>query len=358
MKLLRKTRYLLLIASVLLMAGCSTPVLFDPQGPIGAQEKHLLFVALGLMLIVIVPVIILTFVFAFRYRASSKKAKYDPKFTHSWKLEAFWWAVPVVIIAILAAITWKTTHQLDPYKPIGTHKQREQAVEVQVVALPGNWLFIYPQYGIATIREVAFIKGVPVDFYISADAAMNSFQIPALGGQIYSMAGMQTKMHYIADHVGTYQGRSVSFSGPGFDDMRFVAKSMTVEQFKKWRENIQNLRPVHDLTMSEFNKLAAPLQSPEVTLKDRAKHTGIDQTSAIPGQRIAKFMGKSIDGDAFAMFNKIPGGCFYGKIVMKYLFKQDADGEFIRGKNGKYVPQGAMGQSMANMTPETFCQQS
>ena len=43
------------------------------------------------------------------------------------------------------------------------------------------------------------------EFLITADAPMNSFQIPQLAGQIYAMAGMQTKLHVLANKVGDFQ---------------------------------------------------------------------------------------------------------------------------------------------------------
>ena len=37
------------------------------------------------------------------------------------------------------------------------------------------------------------------------------------------MAGMQTRLHLIANEPGTYDGISASYSGPGFSGMKFKA---------------------------------------------------------------------------------------------------------------------------------------
>lgn len=216
--------------AVMLLGGCNMEVL-SPKGDIGAQEKTLLFTATGLMLIVVIPVIIMVLAFAWKYRASNTKADYQPKWTHSTAVEAVVWSVPCIIIAILAVLTWRSTHALDPYKPlVSEHKP----VTIEVVSLDWKWLFIYPDYGIATINEIAFPVDVPVNFRITSASVMNSFFIPQLGSQIYSMAGMETKLHLNAREPGSYAGISANYSGAGFSGMRFKAIATSQQGFDDW----------------------------------------------------------------------------------------------------------------------------
>jgi len=206
-----------LFASALMLSGCNT-ALMDPKGAIGLEQRTLILTAIGLMLIVVIPVIIMAFAFAWKYRASNTNAKYSPNWSHSNKIEAVVWTVPIIIIAILATITWKTTHELDPFKPIVSD---QKTLTVEVVSLDWKWLFIYPEQGIATVNELVIPKDVPVQFKVTSDSVMNSFFIPQLGGQIYAMAGMQTQLHLIANEAGTYKGISSNFSGRGFSGMKF-----------------------------------------------------------------------------------------------------------------------------------------
>lgn len=193
----------------MLLGGCNMEIL-SPKGDIGAQEKTLLFTATGLMLLVVIPVIIMILTFAWKYRASNTKADYQPKWAHSTAIEVVVWTVPCIIVAILAVITWRSTHALDPYKPlVSEHKP----VTIEVVSLDWKWLFIYPEYDIATVNEIAFPVDVPVNFRITSASVMNSFFIPQLGSQIYSMAGMETKLHlnararHLRRHLGQLQRR-------------------------------------------------------------------------------------------------------------------------------------------------------
>ncbi|QAU23155.1 ubiquinol oxidase subunit II [Dyella sp. M7H15-1] len=212
------------------LSGCNLEVL-SPKGDVGMQEKSLILIATGLMLLVVIPVIAMTLIFAWRYRASNTKATYAPKWSHSTAIEAVVWTVPCIIIAILATITWKTTHQLDPYKPLAHHAK---PITIQAVSMDWKWVFIYPEYGVASVNELAFPANVPVNFQITSDSVMNAFFIPQLGSQIYAMAGMETKLHLIANEPGIYAGLSSNYSGAGFSDMHFNAIATSQQGFADW----------------------------------------------------------------------------------------------------------------------------
>ncbi|NMG35145.1 ubiquinol oxidase subunit II [Azoarcus sp. TTM-91] len=253
-------RWLSPALAVAALSGCSGGIL-DPKGQVAADEKSLIITATLLMLIVVVPVIVMTLVFAWKYRATNTEAVYEPKWSHSTKIELVVWLVPIIIVAILGVITWKSTHALDPYRPIESDKK---PINVEVVSLNWKWLFIYPDLGIATVNELSFPKDVPVAFKITSDAAMNSFFIPQLGGQIYSMAGMQTKLHLIANEAGTYNGFSANYSGGGFSGMKFEAIAQPSEEaFQAWVEKVRTSGSTLDATA--YDDLAKPSEKHAVT---------------------------------------------------------------------------------------------
>jgi len=227
--LLSRLRYASVGVAVLL-SGCNMEVL-TPKGDIGVHEKSLILIALGLMAIVAIPVIAMTLWFPWRYRSGNKKATYAPNWSHSTKIELVVWTIPAIIIVILAAITWTSSHELDPYKPL---ESDAKPVTVQVVSLDWKWLFVYPEYGVASVNELAFPVDRPVNFQITSDSVMNAFFIPQLGSQIYAMAGMETKLHLIAREPGSYEGLSTNFSGEGFSDMHFKAIATSEDGFKDW----------------------------------------------------------------------------------------------------------------------------
>jgi cytochrome o ubiquinol oxidase subunit 2 len=229
----RSPRTALAFGAALLAGGCdlsNAPVL-DPKGPIALAERDLLFTAVVLMLIVVIPVFVMTFLFAWRYRASNTKARYTPDWTYSVAVDAVVWLVPAAIVIALGTLLWRNTHKLDPYRPIDPSVQ---PLQVEVVAQDWKWLFIYPAQGIAVVNQLVFPSGTPLSLRITSDTVMNSFYIPALGGQIYAMAGMQTRLHLLADAPGRFTGRNIQYSGSGFADQHFEAMATSPDEFNAW----------------------------------------------------------------------------------------------------------------------------
>ncbi|HVI60936.1 MAG TPA: ubiquinol oxidase subunit II [Candidatus Saccharimonadales bacterium] len=228
----------------------------DPKGTIGHQERQLMLFALGLSVIVVLPVFIMLFWFAWRYRDTHpKKARYAPDWDHNIFLESIWWLVPGILILVLSVVAWRSSHTLDPFRPLAGAKP----LTIQVIALDWKWLFIYPEQNIASVNEVRFPAGRPVTFNITADAPMNSFWIPQLGGQIYAMAGMSTQLNLQADRPGEFRGSSANISGQGFAGMNFTARASTDRDFNKWVKTVK--RSPDKLSLRSYEELARPSQN-------------------------------------------------------------------------------------------------
>jgi cytochrome o ubiquinol oxidase subunit II len=210
--------------------------LFDPQGPIAVAERTMLANATVVMLAVVIPVIILTFGFAWWFRASNPRAKRRPDWEYSGAIEVTVWSIPILVIIFLGGMTWVGSHDLDPKKPIG---KIEDTLDVQVVSLDWKWLFIYPKYGIATINHLELPSNTPIRLTLTSSGVMNSFLVPQLGSQIYTMAGMATTLHLQADNEGVFPGISAQFSGDGFSDMKFNVNSVSNSAFTAWVEKTQ-----------------------------------------------------------------------------------------------------------------------
>jgi len=241
------------LCAATLLGGCSTILLLDPKGPIGEAERFVIIAAIALMLIVVIPVFIMAFWFPRKYRASNTESTYMPKWSHSAKIEFFMWTVPIAIVTVLAILAWTSTHSLDPYKPIPS---AESPVNIEAVCLDWKWLFIYPDQNIATVNQITFPVNVPVSFKITSDTVMASFFIPQLGSQIYAMAGMQTRLHLLADKPGAYAGHNQQFTGSGYADMHFKANAVSREEFQSWVQKIR--QSPEKLDLDRYEKLAKP----------------------------------------------------------------------------------------------------
>lgn len=240
------------------LSGCDW-VLLDSKGMVGLAQRDLILICIGLMLIVVIPAIVLTFVFAWRYRAGNTKAKYMPDWSHSTKVEIVVWGVPLIIIAVLAVIVWKSTHELDPYKPLDV---AGEPLHVDVIATDWKWVFVYPDLGIATVNQLNFPANRPLAFNITSNSTMNTFFIPQLGGQIYAMAGMRTQLHLIANEPGQFRGMSGNYSGHGFSNMKFIATASSNEDFERWVAEVRSAPQALDF--NQFKALAAPSENAPV----------------------------------------------------------------------------------------------
>ena len=235
-RMLRNINFALIAVMAFFLSAChSGNGALTPRGPVAANELYLIRFAVELMLIVVIPTIFMAFWFGWRYREKNNR-KYTPEWTHSTLLEVIWWAIPCIIIVILGTVTWKTTHELDPFQPLNS---QEKPVEIEVISLDWKWLFIYPEYKIATVNYLCIPTGKPINFRITAAGPMNSFIIPQLGGQIYAMTGMTTQLHLQADAPGSYRGFGANYTGIGFAGMTFVAEATSQDKFNSCIKRIQ-----------------------------------------------------------------------------------------------------------------------
>ncbi|OGT52871.1 MAG: ubiquinol oxidase subunit II [Gammaproteobacteria bacterium RIFCSPHIGHO2_12_FULL_42_13] len=249
-------RAFLLVCLALPLISCHFAIL-DPKGVIAETEKHVFLESVFLMLIVVIPVIILSFIVPWRYRAKNTKAVYKPEWSNSHLLEFIWWAIPCVIIAVLATITWIETHRLDPYRPLYNNPAPDAAViPIEAIALNWKWLFIYPQEHVASLNTLTIPVNHPIRFYITSDGPMNSLEIPQLAGQIYAMGGMQTKLNLLATEQGIYRGLSTNLSGDGFSGMYFNVNVVSDKDYAQWVRALKQA-PKH-LSEKTYQALLVP----------------------------------------------------------------------------------------------------
>jgi cytochrome o ubiquinol oxidase subunit 2 len=246
-------------AVALLLASCSEGVL-APHGPIGEAERVILYDATAIMLAVVIPVILLTLAFAWWFRAGNARARYLPNWGYSGRIEMIVWSIPALVILFLGGIAWIGSHDLDPPRLI---ESAIDPLEINVVSLDWKWLFIYPNEGVASVNRVVVPVGPPVHFRLTSASVMNSFFVPQLGSQIYTMPGMTTQLNLRADTSGIYQGLSAQFSGDGFSDMRFEVDAVSADEFAAWVESSKTRGPMLDEaaydTLAHPSKAVAPI---------------------------------------------------------------------------------------------------
>src|SRR6187200_2145459 len=231
------------VGAAVLLGSCKPAGVLDPQGPIAAAERLLLINTTAIMLVVVVPVIVATLAFAWWYRASNPRAGRSPDLRYEGRMEFVIWSIPALTVMLLGGVVWISSHELDPRAPIPA---QAEPLRVDVVALDWKWLFIYPDQGIAAVNQLVVPVGTPIHFRLTSATVMNSFFIPQLGSQIYTMGGMTTHLNLLADAPGEFPGLSANYSGDGFPEMRFIAKVVPAGDFEAWLEQTRGSGPVLD----------------------------------------------------------------------------------------------------------------
>lgn len=264
-----KTKFLIGIFAILtgvigiaFVLSSENALVIHPKGIIAQKELELIVTNIILMLIIIVPTYILLFVVVYKYCFKNEKAKYDPDHSYGPVGELIMWILPSIIVVVLAVVTWDATHKLNPYKPL---ESEVKPLTVQVVAMDWKWLFIYPELGIAALNYLHIPESTPIHLKLAADGSpMNSFWIPQLSGQIYSMTGMSTQLYLMADGPGEYRGRAVEINGQGYADMTFPVKASSQKDFEAWVAETR--KSSHHLTETQYNELVKPSVNKSIIL--------------------------------------------------------------------------------------------
>jgi len=208
------------------------------------------------MLVVIAPVILATLAFAWWYRSSNARATRSTELAYEGRIDFVVWSIPALVVILLGGVTWIGSHQLDPRAPIASNVK---PLAVDVASLDWKWLFIYPDQGIAALNQLVIPVGTPVSFRLTSASVMNSFLVPQLGSQIYTMPGMTTHLNLMADRPGEFTGFSANFSGNGFADMHFIVKAVPAEAFEAWVREVRASGSALDLP--GYAELAKPSQA-------------------------------------------------------------------------------------------------
>jgi cytochrome aa3-600 menaquinol oxidase subunit 2 len=251
----------------LLLTGCA-PIksgVLNPQGPVAKKEYDLILWSVGLMLIIFSVVSVLFIYMLVKYRASQENEGYEPPEESDNKLlEIIWTAIPVVIVTALAIPTCIQTFALEK-----SPSPNKKPLVIEVTSADWKWIFKYPEQGIETVNYVKIPANVPVRFELNAVGAINSFWVPELGGQEYTMPGMAMKLWLEADKPGTYVGRSANFSGRGFAHMQFNVIAQNESDFNTWVDHVKKTAPKQ--TEADWQKLIKPGLVGELTYSSYPK---------------------------------------------------------------------------------------
>ncbi|MBM7840771.1 cytochrome aa3-600 menaquinol oxidase subunit 2 [Alkalihalobacillus xiaoxiensis] len=245
------------------LSGCGSLTVLDPQGPVAAEQKGLITLSIWFMVFIVLVVFVMLTIMLVKYRDRGNNDNYDPSIEGSHKLELTWTIIPIIIVTILSVPTVITIYNLEEAPVIEGAEVQEEPLEIHATSVNWKWIFSYPDEGIETVNYVNIPVDRPVLFRLTSADSMASFWIPQLGGQKYSMSGMETELFLAADQIGNFEGRNANFTGEGFAEQRFTVNSMTSDSYDDWVEEAQTEFP--PLTEEEYAHLMVPGHAAEMT---------------------------------------------------------------------------------------------
>ncbi len=280
MKYMKQKALGLLALALLFLTGCeSNLVVLNPQGPVARSIAELINWSLFWMLIVVVVVFAMFAFIVWKYRERPENMDYEPPEEHgSTVLEIVWTVIPILILVALTIPTVKTLYALEEV-PQGY--EETEPITIHVTSADWKWIFSYPEQGIQTVNYVNIPEDTPIDFRLTSAGTMQSFWVPALGGQKYAMAKMETQMYLVADNPGSYFGKNTNFNGRGYAGMEFEVLAQTHADFEQWVKDVKNTAP--KLTESEYEELLKPTHLGRLTFSNThlewVNHADIDSKS-------------------------------------------------------------------------------
>lgn len=248
---------LLPLSLIFFLSGCDSLVVLDPKGPVANSQKELIIYSTIFMSVIVIVVFALFVYMLVKYRDRPDRGNkdYDPNIHGNTKLEVIWTIIPFIIVIALSIPNVQTLFALeDP--PKTAEANNKEPLVIYATSADWKWFFSYPEQNIETVNYLHIPTDRAIEFRMSSADSMQALWIPALGGQKYTMAGMQTKLYLLAAESGVYQGYNSNFNGEGFTKQKFKVYAESKKAFNDWVEKAQKQAP--ELTQDKYNKLLKP----------------------------------------------------------------------------------------------------
>lgn len=158
-----------------------------------------------------------------------------PKQVHgSTVLEITWTVIPILLLLVLFVPTIIGTFD---FAESQAPEDVEDAVYIDVVGHQYWWQFDYEE-GFTASQEVYIPTGERVYFNLNAQDVIHSFWVPALGGKIDTVPGVDNTMWLEADEPGTYLGKCAELCGPSHALMDFKLIALERDDYDQWVEDM------------------------------------------------------------------------------------------------------------------------
>jgi cytochrome c oxidase subunit II len=179
----------------------------------------------------VVEIALVVFILRFRSRGRGREVE-GPQIRGHAKLELAWTAVPVLILAFIAAFVF---YKLPGIKDVPKAGAAGSQLRVDVEGRQFYWQFTYPN-GVISINRMRVPAGRPVRLEVTAPVSdvIHSWWIPALGGKIDAIPGHPNHTWFEVTKPGVYEGQCAEFCGIQHEAMRATVEVVPAADFDSW----------------------------------------------------------------------------------------------------------------------------
>jgi cytochrome c oxidase subunit 2 len=215
------------------LAGCGNGRFGMPE-PASQQGGHVLdlwrvlfltAVAIGAL----VTGLILWSVVRYRHRGGEP----PPQFRDNVRLEIFYTAVPLVIVAVLFGLTVRAQDRV-------TRLSGSPDLRVDVTGFQWGWRFHYPDAGVTVVGDsnhnptLVLPAGRTVELALSTVDVIHSFFVPAFLEKRDLVPGVDNRIDVTTTRTGRFAGLCAEFCGLDHGRMALTVEVMSPGDFQAW----------------------------------------------------------------------------------------------------------------------------
>jgi cytochrome c oxidase subunit 2 len=231
------------VGLLVVAAGCSSrfgvPEPASEQGDDVLDLWRVLFltaVAIGLL---VTGLILWSVV---RYRRRGDGDGEAPQFRDNIRLEVFYTAVPLVIVAVLFGLTVATQRRT-------TKVEERPDLRVDVTGFQWGWRFHYPEADVTVVGDsndpptLVLPAGRTVAFELVSTDVIHSFYVPAFLDKRDVVPGEENRVDVSTTRVGRFSGLCAEFCGLDHARMAFTVDVVPPPEFQAWLAAQRQARP-------------------------------------------------------------------------------------------------------------------
>jgi cytochrome c oxidase subunit II len=200
-----------------------------------------------LVIITLISAFVLALLLYVIVKFNSKANPEPTRTTHNTILEVAWTLIPALILVGMAVPSFKLLYYLD--------RAPEAKMTIKVVGHQWYWTYQYPDHGnfefdstvvsdkdlkpgqirlLEVDRPLVVPAGIPIRVLVTGTDVMHSWFVPAIGVQIYAIAGRTNETWMQVTKEGTYRGQCNQICGINHGFMPVVVQAVSMPEFNRF----------------------------------------------------------------------------------------------------------------------------